>query len=88
MNVVISSLYFIILLFFVYNFKELYSKIKSNKKSNKLSLLATSSLIFQFGSLGVHFVHDCENIIIASQLYLLGCILYLIYYKRMKKQGA
>ena len=77
MNLLIAILSTIIALFFVYNFNELMNKIQSGKLVNKHSVLATSALIFHFLSISLHFFLDLEMIVLISQAYMLGCLIYL-----------
>lgn len=77
MNFWIAILSLVIMFFFVYNFSEIVKKIKSGASVNKHSLLATSALIFHFLSLTLHFTFDYTTTVLASQLYLLGCLIYL-----------
>ena len=87
MHTLLAALCFVNLMLFIYNFRALLSKMKENR-SNKLSLLASSALIFQSGSLGLYFVYNIDGLVLASQIYILGVFLYLIHDKRSKKQGA
>lgn len=80
-NYLIASLYILISLFFMNNFKKIYLKLKDGKNINKNSLLATSSLIFQFIALAVHFATENSQIVLVSQMYLLFCVLLLIIKK-------
>lgn len=77
MNILIATLSIFITLFFTYNFNELVKKIKNNKLINKHSVLATSALIFNFLSISFHFMFDLEIVVLISQIYLLGCLIYL-----------
>ena len=77
MNTVIAILSILIALFFVYNFNELIRKIREGKVVNQHSLLATSALIFHFLSLTLHFTLNYTTLVLASQIYMLGCLIYL-----------
>lgn len=77
MNLLIAILSTIISLFFVYNIRELINKIQSGKIVNKHSVLATSALAFHFLSLSLYFFFDLEIIVLISQAYMLGCLIYL-----------
>ncbi len=77
MNAIISILSIVITAFFAYNFTEIIKKIRAGRSVNKLSLLATSSLIFHFLSISIHFIFDVEWLVLISEIYMLGCLLYL-----------
>ncbi len=78
MNYVIAILSLVITLFFTYNFGAIIKKIKSGKQVNKLSLLATSSLIFHFLSLFLYFIFKCGILVLISEAYTLICLTYLL----------
>jgi len=78
METLISILSTIITIFFLYNLSELLKKIKDGKIINKNSLLATSALIFHFFSLALYFSFNMATIVLISQFYLLGCLIYLL----------
>jgi len=80
-NYLIASLYIVISLFFINNFKKIYLKLKEGKNINKNSLLATSSLIFQFIALAVHFFTENSQVVLISQMYLLFCVSILVIKK-------
>jgi len=80
-NYLIAFLYVIISLFFVNNFKKIHLKLKDGQSINKNSLLATSSLVFQFSSLSIYFFTQNSNIVLISQVYLLFCVIFLIVKK-------
>lgn len=77
MPTIIAILSIIIAIFFIYNLQELIKKIKKGKTVNSHSLLATSALIFHFISLTIHFLFWVPLIVIISQIYMLGCLIYL-----------
>jgi len=77
-NYIIATLALIITLFFSYNFKEILKKIKEGKNINKLSLLATSTLIIHFLCLAVYFWLDIKLLVLLSEFYTLICLMYLL----------
>ena len=80
-NYLISILYIAISLFFINNFKKIFLKLKDGKDINKNSLLAASSLVLQFISLAIYFFTQNTEVVLISQLYMLGCIIFLIVKK-------
>lgn len=85
MELVIVSLYLIITVMFLTNFMSLVNKlIKKSKKVNKLSLLATSSLIFHSMAMSLFFMGTSSSIVLVSQIYLLTCMIYIRYFAGKK----
>ena len=78
MNIILATLSFLISGFFIYNFNTIVAKIRKGKLVNKLSLLATSSLILHFLSLSLFFIYNNTLLILFSELYMLGCLIYLL----------
>jgi hypothetical protein len=81
MNLLVACLYVVISVFFARNLGKIYAKIKSGKIANKYSLLAASSLVFQFISLAVHFLTEGVGLVVASQLYMIACMTFLLLKK-------
>ncbi len=81
MNVLLSILSLLLCGFFAYNFNTIISKIRSGKIVNKLSLLATSSLILHFLSLTLYFIFNLEILVVLSETYMLFCLSYLLLKK-------
>lgn len=82
MNYLIALLALIITGFFSYNFKEILKKIKEGKSINKLSLLATSTLIIHFLCLSIYFWLNIELLVLLSEFYTLVCLIYLLKRKK------
>ena len=82
MNFLIALMALIITAFFTYNFKEILKKIKEGKTINKLSLLATSTLVIHFFCLSIYFCFHLEFLVLFSELYMLGCLVYLLRKKK------
>lgn len=77
MNFIIAFLSIILSLFFTYNLKKIIEKIKSGKITNKLSILATTALIFHFFSIFAYFTFGYTTLVLISETYTLICLIYL-----------
>jgi multisubunit Na+/H+ antiporter MnhG subunit len=74
----IALLYLIISVMFVFNLSDLYKKFKEgNKKVSVYSLLATISLIVMFIGSALYFLFKVPQIILVSQIYMLGTMLFI-----------
>jgi len=86
---IIGILYSIISILFIVNLGELIKKIKvGTVKINRLSLLATSALVFNFSALTLHFLYKNNWIVFYSQAYLLFTILYIRYISSQKDENS
>jgi 1,4-dihydroxy-2-naphthoate octaprenyltransferase len=86
MNFAISLFAIAIAYCFVNNLNEIMEKIKNGKKVNKLSVLATSTLIFHFACLSLYFIINMSIIILISEVYMLIVLLYLLYRSKQKEK--
>jgi len=77
MTFLIATLSIILSLFFTYNLKQIIEKIRSGKITNKLSVLATTALIFHFFSIFAYFAFGYMALVLISEAYTLGCLIYL-----------
>ncbi len=77
MNILVAILSFTLALFFSYNFSEIIKKIKTGKQINKLSLLATSSLIIHFISIALYFIFQTIILVFISEMWMLFCLIYI-----------
>ena len=86
MEQIITYAYIIISLLFTLNFFNVWKQLKSgSKKVNSMSLLATSSLVFQFAALAYFFATHDLTLIFITQVYMLSCMLYMKFiYKKDK----
>ena len=79
-DTIIASLYVAIGIMFSINFSDLYEKFKQgNKRVSAYSLLATISLIIMFFGLALYFWLKISEIILISQIYMLGTMLFIKY---------
>ena len=52
-----------------------------------MSLLATSSLVFQFGSLSYFFYAGSLGFVVISQVYMVVCMLYMKFIHKKDNKG-
>lgn len=78
MNQAITYIYIIISLLFTMNFIKLWKQVHSgSKKVSAMSLLATSSLVFQFVALAFFFHSNDATWVFVTQLYMILSMLYI-----------
>ncbi len=87
MNEVITFIYIIISMLFTLNFINLWKQVQAgSKKVNTMSLLATSSLVFQFVALAFFFYSGEISWVLITQVYMVACMLYIKFIHK-KEQG-
>lgn len=85
METVIAALYSFIAVLFLSNFFKIAQQIRTGStKVNKYSLVATSSLVLQFASLGIYFYNHDMYYVIMTQIYLLLCMAYIKFFNKKK----
>jgi multisubunit Na+/H+ antiporter MnhG subunit len=78
LDTLIATLYLLISVLFLSNLSDLYAKFKQgNKKVSAYSLLATTSLIVMFVGSALYFLFKIPAIILASQIYMLGTMIFI-----------
>ena len=87
MEQIITYTYILISLLFAMNFFNVLKQVQSgSKKVNLMSLLATSSLVFQFAALAYFFSSHELIWVLLTQIYMVLCMLYIKFvYKKDKR---
>ena len=78
MDFAITYIYIFISLLFTLNFIKLWKQLLAgSKKVNVMSLLATSSLVFQFFALAFYFYSKDATWVFVTQIYMILSMLYI-----------